>query len=157
MKHLARILSLLILVSATLFIVGCGGDDADEPSEKDKQIDLLAGTWQATSVTNDGTSHTDDYADFTIEIDRSSSEAMTYVTANRPAGKLSPWNANGTLTFGANVATDLKRGDNVDITYSVSGTTLVLTMTDYSGEGYLVPGRTETVEGDWVFTLTKTQ
>jgi hypothetical protein len=155
MKHLARILSLLILVSATFFIASCGGDGGNEPSEKEKQIDLLVGTWTATSVTNDGTPHTDDYNGFQITITKSSSEAMTYVTQNRPAGKLSPWNANGTFTFGTNVSTELKRDDNVNITYNLSGSNLTLTMNDYSGEGYLVPGRTETVEGDWIFTMAK--
>jgi hypothetical protein len=155
MKQLARILSLLILVSATVFFYACDGGGEDGPSEKEKQIDLLVGTWTATAVTNDGDSQMDDYTGFKITITKSSSEAMTYVTEGRPAGKLSPWNANGTFTFGSTVSTDLVRGDNVPVKYSVSGNSLTITLENYSGEGYLVPGRTETVEGDWVFTMTK--
>ncbi len=157
MKHIARILSLALLVSGTLFIASCGGDDGDGPSAKEKQVDLLVGTWSAQSVTNDGDSdpHTANYSNFKITITKSSSEAMTYVTQGRPAGKLSPWNANGTLSFGTNISSELKRGDNVTINYSLSGGTLTLTLPDYSGEGYLVPGKTETVEGDWVFVMTK--
>jgi hypothetical protein len=155
MKHLARILSLLILVSASAFFAACDKSEGGGASEKEKQIDLLAGTWTASEVTFDGNSQMADYTGFTLAITKSSSEAMTYVTGNRPAGKLSPWNANGTFTFGTNIATQLKRGDNVDVTYSLSGNTLTITLDNYSGEGYLVPGRTETVEGDWVFTLTK--
>lgn len=155
MKHLARILSLLILVSATVFIAACDGGDGDGPSEKDKQIDLLAGTWSASSVTLDGAAQSDYTSAFKITIAKSSSDAMTYVTVGRPAGKLSPWNANGIFTFGSDIKTQLKRDDNVNITYSLSGNTLTLTLADYAGEGYLAPGRTETVEGDWVFTFTK--
>jgi hypothetical protein len=155
MKHLSRILSLLILVSATVIFSACDKGEGGGTSEKEKQIDLLVGTWEATSVTNNGDSHSTDYENFTITIAKSSSEAMTYVTAGRPAGKLSPWNANGTFTFGDNVTTELVRADNVDLTYVLSGSTLTLTLPDYSGEGYLVPGRTGTVDGDWVFTLSK--
>lgn len=158
MKHLARILSLLILVSATLFIAACDGGDGNEPSEKEKQIDLLVGTWKATAVTLDGDPHpefTEDIGNstpFTITIAKSSSETMTYTTSQRPS--LSPWNSGGILTFGTSVATQLKRDDNVNLTYSVSGSNLTLTLTDYTGEGYTA-GRTKTVEGDWIFTMTK--
>ena len=109
MKHLARILSLLILVSATLFIAACDGGDGNEPSEKEKQIDLLVGTWKATAVTLDGDPHpefTEDIGNstpFTITIAKSSSETMTYTTSQRPS--LSPWNSGGILTFGTSVAT----------------------------------------------------
>lgn len=156
MKSVARILSLLILVSATLFFAACDKGGGDEPSAKEKQIDLLAGTWQAQSVSFDGDdTYTDDYADFTLQITKSSAEAMTYVTQGRPAGDLSPWNANGTFTFGGDIATQLIRSDEVAVTYSLDGNTLTLTLANYSGEGYLVPGRTATVEGDWVFVMTK--
>ena len=154
MKHLGRILSLLILVSVAVFFAACDKGDGDDSSEKEKQIALLAGTWTATSVTNDGDTQAPDYDGFTITITGSSSEQMTYVTNNRPTGKLSPWNANGTIVFGDNISTQLLRDDNVPITYSLSGNTLTLTMENYSGEGYVV-GRTETVEGDWIFTMTK--
>lgn len=152
MNQLTRILTLAILVSATLYFSACDKGGGDEKSEKEQQIDKLVGTWSASAVTYDGDDQMTDYGDFEITIAKASAEAMTFTTANRP-DKLTPWDASGTFTFGSPVTSKLVRGDDVEITYAVSGSNLTLTMENYSGTGY--NGRTETVAGDWVFTLTK--
>jgi hypothetical protein len=155
MKNLARILSLLVLAAVTVFFSACDKGEDDEPDVAAQQIEKLVGTWSASTVTyNTSTDYSADYADFTIVIASSSNNTMTYTITGRPVDTLSPWNANGTLTFGTDVLTQLKRGDGVDITYAVSGSTLQLTMSGYpSDKGY--PTRVESVEGDWVFNLTK--
>jgi hypothetical protein len=160
MKNLARILSVLVLAAVALFFSACGGDGGDEPDPAAQQIELLVGTWKiaspapAGSVTYNGDEYSSDYAGFTIVIASSSNNTMTYTVTGRPAETLSPWNANGTFTFGADVKTQLKRGDGVDLSYTVSGNSLQLTLTGYpSDKGY--PTRVESVEGDWVFKLTK--
>jgi hypothetical protein len=157
MKQLARILSLLILVAAATFFTACDKGDDEETDETAAQIAKLVGTWGATSVTLDGVNdpHTADYADFTITISESSNNTLSYSISGRPAGGLSPWPASGTFTFGNPVTSLLNRSDNVPVTYSVSGTALTLSILDYSGEGYAVPGRVASISGDWVFTLTK--
>ncbi len=152
MTLLTRILTLAILVSATVYFTACDSGGGEEKSEKEQQIDKLVGTWNAAAVTYDGDDQMTDYATFQITIAKASAEAMTFTTANRPA-KLTPWDASGTFTFGTPVSSELVRGDGVEITYAVSQNNLTLTMENYSGTGY--NGRTETVAGDWVFTLTK--
>jgi hypothetical protein len=153
MKHLARILSLLILVSATVFFAACDKGDPAEKSEKEVQIEKLVGEWNISTVTKDGAAQTADYTGFKITFTKSSSDAISFTTANRPAGKATPWDANGTFTFGNPVATVLLRDDDVTVQYNVSGTSLTLTLEDYSGLGYTA--RPASVEGDWVFTFTK--
>ncbi len=152
MKLLTRILTLSILVSATLYFAACDKGENEKKSEKEQQIDKLVGTWTATVVEYGGDPD-DEYDGFTITISKASAEAMTFTTSGRPA-KLTPWDASGTFTFGTPVASKLIRGDGVEINYAVSGNNLTLTMENYSGSGYN-GGRTETVAGDWVFILTK--
>ena len=153
MKLLSRILTLLILVSAMVYFSACekGGGD-NEKSEKEVQIDKLVGTWNAQDVTYDGDDMMADYGSFQITIAKASADAMTFTVSGRPA-KLTPWPASGTFTFGTPVTSQLVRDDDVAIVYAVNANTLTLTMQNYSGTGY--NGRTETVAGDWVFTLTK--
>jgi len=152
MKNLARILSVLTLVAIAAFFAACDGGGGDDESEKEAQIDKLVGVWTAQSVTYEGDPNTD-YDNFSITITKASSEAMTFTTSGRPAGKLTPWDASGTFTFGSPVASKLQRGDNVTVNYTVSGTNLQMTLENYSGTGYT--GRTGTVAGDWVFNFTK--
>ncbi len=153
MKLISRILTLLILVSATVYFSGCGKDgDEDKKTEKELQIDKLVGTWNAQAVTYDDDDMTADYESFQIAFAKASGDAMTFTTSGRP-GKLTPWPASGTFTFGTPVTSQLVRDDGVNIVYAVSANTLTLTMENYSGTGY--NGRTETVAGDWEFTLTK--
>ena len=152
MKHLARILSLLILVSATVFFTACDKSDGGGKSEKDQQIDKLVGTWTATSVTHN-TDPQDAYTGtFKLTITRSSSELMTYSTAGRPSGVPTSWDSDGTLAFGSTITSDLIRDDGQTITYSLSGSTLTMTISGFTGS-YV--GRVESAEGDWVFTMTK--
>jgi hypothetical protein len=66
MKYAARLLSLLILVSASLFYASCDGGGGDEKSEEELQLDKLKGTWTIQTVTNDGTTRTDEYPNITI-------------------------------------------------------------------------------------------
>jgi hypothetical protein len=153
MKHLARILSLIILVGSTVFFAACDGGDGDDKSEKEIQIDKLVGTWTASSVTYNGDDQSSDYTTFTITIAKSSNENMSYTVSGRPTG-LSPWDANGTFSFSSPISSKLSRGDGVIVDYVVDGNTLKLTLENYAGEGYEV-GRVETVEGDWVFNMTK--
>jgi hypothetical protein len=152
MNLISRILTLLILVSATIYFSACDGGKENEKSEKEVQMDKLVGTWSAQAVTYEGNDQMTDYQNFTIAITRVSSDAMTFTTTGRP-GKLTPWDASGTFTFGNPVASKLVRGDDVTVTYTVSGSNLQLVLDNYSGSGY--NGRTETVAGDWIFTLTK--
>src|SRR6188768_966753 len=68
MKHLARLLSLLVLVSAGLFFANCGGDGGDEKSAQEKQFDKLKGVWTLQSVTWTGDANDDRFEGNTVEL-----------------------------------------------------------------------------------------
>ena len=152
MKHLARILSLLLVVAIGFSFTGCKDDD-DKKSETDQQIDKLNGTWKASSVKYQDTDVTSDYSNFTITLTAAAgAKSIGYSTTGRPSGKLGPWAGSGTLQFGAKPSTELVREDDTDIVYAVSGTSLEMSF-DYTGQGSM--GRTESIGGDWEFQFTK--
>ena len=147
-------MALSILVSATVFFASCDGGDDPKKSEKQVQIDLLVGTWKATSVTHNSTNETASYPSFQIQLAQAgTAESLTYVATGRPTGIPTPWNNSGTITFGTPVTSAFVFGDGSTPTYSVSGSTLTITFSSYSGAGYTA--RTSSAAGDWVFTFTK--
>jgi hypothetical protein len=158
MKLAARVLSLLILAGVAMFYVSCSKDDDPGKSETDTQIEKLNGTWKITGseqVLLTGASPGVDYTGFTLTIagtSGSNNNSVSFTATGRP--ELSPWPANGTLTFGTNVTETLVRsGDDVSIAYDVDDTTLQMEFF-YDGAGY--PGsRIKNVEGTWTFTFTK--
>jgi len=154
MKHLLRILTFLILVSATVYFSACDSGSDPEKSEKQVQIDLLVGTWNSSAVLHDAVNLNADFSAFKVTIVQATSgETMTFTTTGRPTTLPSPWPSSGTISFGNPVTSALVFGDGSTATYSVSGTTLTITFTGYSGAGYT--GRTASAAGDWVFTMTK--
>jgi len=160
MKLVSRILSLLVLASATVFYSSCGGGDDNSKSETDQQLEKLNGTWviaAGTDVTQDGhpqdgTNSAFNYKGLTLTINGSAgSTTFNWTAAARP--QLSPWDSQGTFQFGDPVASQLKRSDNVTITYNVTDTELIMSFT-FTGQGY-AGSRSKSVEGDWHFEFTK--
>lgn len=156
MKYLFRILTLLITVGATLFFSACGGDSDDpKKSEAQTQIDLLVGTWSATSVTHDNNVVTSDFDEFKLTLAQAgTNESMTYTSVGRPTDVPSPWDATGTVAFGSPVTSKIILGDGTPATYTVSANSLTITFDDYTGTGH-TGGRVNSATGDWVFTFTK--
>lgn len=154
MKH-SRILSLLLLVGATLFFTGCDDGDDNKTSDKQKQIDQLVGTWNVQQVTYN-TDITAEYQNptFKLVISDNGDDGLNFVAQDRPSGKLTPWPADGGFAFGSNVATELIRSpDGITITYSVTDGALNMEF-EYTGEGYTA-AKTGTVDGPWSFRFTK--
>jgi hypothetical protein len=155
MKLVSRILTLLVLASATVFYSSCGGDDDNAKSETDQQLEKLNGTWviqAATDVTQDSDAPPFAFTNMQLVINASAgSTSFNWTTSGRP--ELGPWDAQGTFQFGDPVASVLKRNDNVTINYNVTDTELIMTFTFNNSAGY--PGRAKSVEGDWHFEFTK--
>ena len=155
MKLVSRILTLLVLASATVFYSSCGGGDDDPKSETDTQIEKLNGTWviqSNTDVKQDGGDPTYPYKNMELTITASAgSTSFPWKMTSRPP--LSPWKDQGTFEFGDPVATKLTRDDKVVVTYSVTDTKLILTFEGFTGSGYT--GRVKNVEGDWSFEFAK--
>lgn len=148
-------LSLLILAAVVTLYVGCSKDDPAGKSDEDQQIELLNGTWLATSVELDNVPQ-EGYENFQLTISGSAGNStISYTTANRP--ETSAWPASGTFTFGENVLQTLLRSEGDDpateINYGVEGDILQLQFV-YSGEP-ITSGRVKNVQGTWEFVFER--
>jgi hypothetical protein len=153
MKHFARLLSLLILVSAGLFFSNCGGGGGDDPDPAKDQLDKLVGTWTVTSATLNGTAKAE-FVGAQLTITSGKQFNFTKDVGNIDA---SPWPGSVGWDFGADVNTTITRhdaGGSVAVVYSVSESSLTMRLDDYAGDVYDI-GRVKSVEGDWVFNFTK--
>lgn len=167
MKHLARLLSLIILVSTGIFFTNCGGDGGgDGKSKKEVQYDKLEGTWVVTSV--DGPAGHDwqaDFVDGTINLTvESFSENGPYTYNFTVVDDVTgPWEPTGEWAFGSDPTTDMVRYDSddteLDMNYTVTDNQLTISFQDYSGDGWFIggSGRMMSVDGDWEFVFTKQQ
>lgn len=166
MKQLARLLSLLLLVSAGIFFSNCGGSDDEEPSEEETQLNALKGEWTLSEVTLDGNS--DDRFDgtnlkLTISGNFSEGGKYDYSLSSDIQVDSSPFPPAGNWKFGSPVTSKIIRLDSeldsslndVEMGYSVDGSTLTFSIDNYPEGATFVVGRTASVEGDWVFTFTK--
>lgn len=156
MKIAARLLSLLMLTSVVTLYIGCSKDDPAPKSEKDTQIGLLNGTWNATAVSFQETPVTSGYENFQLVIDGTEGQnSLEYTVTGRP--EASAWESDGTFSFDndSNVKEVLIRDANsatsVTITYGVTETTLHMEF-EYTGEPI---SRTKNVAGVWEFTFEK--
>jgi hypothetical protein len=153
MKIAARILSIIVLGSLALFYVSCKGDETTEKTDKDLQIEKLNGTWKVTDASLDSSDPDIDQTTISIQLSGKDGDSeMNYVVTGRTSGQPSPWPASGTVSFGTNVKTDLKRDDGIDMTYSVTDNTLTLQFV-FNKTPYT--GRVASVSGNWSYTLTK--
>lgn len=161
MNHLARIFSLLILVSATVFFTNCGGGDDPQKSEEEIQLDKLkVAQWTILSVTSSpGGDKTSEYPGMTLTLSGSFSAGGTYnytSTATSWPSK-SPWKKDDTWKFqsGAVGTTIVRLSDDEEMTYTLSNSDKQLSISfNYTGPGFF-NGRTESVEGDWTFVFTR--
>jgi hypothetical protein len=153
MKHFSRIFTLLVLVSAAVFLTNCGSDGGDEKKPEDVQLELLVGTWKITAAEFNNAAKAE-FVDSEITI--TSGRTFTFDAAS--VINAGPWPSSGSFEFGSNVTSQLTiihpNGDSFPATYSVSATTLTINLTGYDGEAY-DHARVESVEGNWEFTLTK--
>jgi hypothetical protein len=158
MKYVARLLSLLILVSAGIFYASCDGSEEPGKSQEETQLDKLKGTWNIQSVVNDATTRTDEYPGMTVTFAGTFTENGTYNYTSDATSwpSVSPWKALDTWKFQTGSTSVLVRqSDSTPITYTLSNSDKTLELKfDYTGPGFN-NGRVESVEGEWIFTFTK--
>ena len=159
MKYVARLLSLSLLVGAAIFYASCDGSDDPNTSQEETQLNKLKGTWNLQSVDNDGTDRTDEYPGMTVTFAGTYSEGGTYdYTSDADAWpSVSPWKALDTWKFKAGSVPTIfiRQSDLTEISYTLSNSDQTLTLEfSYTGPGF-ANGRTESVNGGWMFVLTK--
>lgn len=158
MKHLGRILSLLVLVSAGLFFANCGGSDPSGPSEEETQLNKFKATWTLSSA-SDGTDRTDEYPGMTATFSGTFVAGGTYNYTSDATSwpSVSPWKKAGTWKFKSDaIGSKIIRiddGQEMDYSFSNGDKTLTIEFT-YTGTGFN-NGRVNSVEGDWSFVFTR--
>jgi heat shock protein HslJ len=160
MKHLARILSLLILVSAGLFIASCGGSDPSDTSEEETQLNKFKGQWNMSEVKLGGVTQAGyTEAKVTFSGTFTAGSNYSYISTATSWPDVSAWKEDAAWKFkSTNVLGVITRiDDSQDISYSFStdGNTLTLSINAYAGESYSNTGRVNSVAGNWIFVLTK--
>ncbi len=162
MKHSIFVNSLLIL-SLALIVGACNKKKNGGPDPDELRIEALAGdyksasskTWSTTSVTFNGTENrTIDWANFTLTISTDGSGEITYTATNAVAD--GPWPAAGSFTFdqinGEPNINKLIRDDSMEITIALAGNDV--TMTFIFDNMTHTSGRTESINGEYIFVLT---
>lgn len=169
MKHITRLLSLLTLVSAALFLSNCGSDGGDDKSAEEQQLDKLKFAWTLqgeTATFNGGSSNEErEFPGMVLNLSGTYAAGAEYtysvdVTEDVDA---SPWPATGKWKFNpANLTNEIIRLDSklgeTDITmgYALTGGDKILTITfEFDGAGYALNGRSTSVEGEWTFVFTR--
>ncbi len=138
----------IVLIVCLAFVSGCKKSKSDDPTpltSQEKQKTLLINnglSWTLGTVTKDGLDVTDQFAGFTLTIGD-----FTYVTENALA---SAWPSQGTWSFANEAGTLVDRNDGVQVTVSVSTTSLKLT---FNVAGLGDGGRVKGVDGTYIFDL----
>jgi len=137
----------IILIVCLTFSSSCKKSEGDDPTpqtpqEEQKTLLINNGlSWTLGTVTKDGLDVTDQFTGFKLTIGD-----FTYTTVNALP---SAWPASGTWSFANEAGTLVDRNDGVQLTVSVSTTSLKLTF-DVTGLG---SGRIKGVDGTYVFDL----
>lgn len=160
MKHLNRVFTLLILVSASLSYFGCGGSD-DKQSEEETQLNKLKSDQWTLQSASDPSDRTAEYPGMKLTITGNFSENGTYhytSTANSWPS-VSPWKKEDDWKFqsGAVGSIIVRQSDLQVINYTLSNSDKTLTLNFIypdNGPGFN-NGRTESVSGNWTFVFTR--
>lgn len=173
MKHLARFLSLILLVGAGIFLSNCGSDGGGKKeSEKEKQFKKLKGEWTVFAVETTAPGATDWDAEFAggvlrLDLDNFTEDGPYLYTFAVPGGvPTSPWPGEGSWEFSSsNPSNNIIRRDsqyfydNLNMTYQLSNNdqTLEITFQLDPDVSFVIPdnGKVASVEGIWTFTFMK--
>lgn len=157
MKHIARFLSVIILIAAGVFYTSCDSG-GDEKSPEELQLDKLKFNWTLQSA-NDGTDRTDEYPGMTLTFSGTFSEGGTYNYSSSASSwpSISPWNDVDTWKFKSGSVSNaiVRQSDLLEMNYSLTNSDKTLSISFiYSGPGFS-NGRTESVDGNWTFVFTR--
>jgi hypothetical protein len=160
MKHLNRVFTLLILVSAFLSYTGCSKKDNNQSEEETQLNKLKSDQWTLTSAA-DPSDRTAEYPGMKLTISGNFSEGGTYQYTSTATSwpSVSPWKKDDSWKFQAGAVGSIivRQADLQVMNYTLSNSDKTLTLNFVypdSGPGFN-NGRTESVAGNWTFVFTR--
>lgn len=149
---ISKILSYAVLISI-IVLLGCKKDEVIPPTEEEKQLDLLVGTWSLGNgtVTLDGDDRAADWAGFEVTFTDSKGYSTISSFDDNVWPPVGTWDFQGTTGSGLNV---LVRSDGIPMNINLSASSLTLNF-DYLITRINKNGRVESIEGNWIFSLSK--
>ncbi len=157
MKTLNYLLTLGVLVSF-LAVMGCGGDDPDGPTIAEQQRAALVGTWVTNSGSDVKLNSADapgDWSNFSITF---TNQGDVSVTGDDPTNEVDIFQVSQYEIMGDQVNTFTLEFNNdpaETANVTISGTSMTMSFT-LAAEDKL-GAKVLSVEGNWVFNLTKQQ
>ncbi|HEY0656288.1 MAG TPA: lipocalin family protein [Chryseosolibacter sp.] len=144
-KYISYVVALLVVTGSAISFSACDGNDG--PSASEKQMKLLVGTWNISSVKVDGVDYTNIFDGFKLTF---TDAPPTYSPVN--GGKV--WTEPGQFTFTDGAATQFfgPAGQVVTIT-TLTENALVLELV--WNETSLGMGRTKSIAGNHEFVFTR--
>ena len=136
----------MAILSGLLMLSNCGSKNSDPtPTEPQRVTSLLeTGRWKVQSVMVDGIDQSALFKNFTLSFTDSNFASVNGSVV---------WPASGTWKFVSDQASSFTRDDGLVVTIqNVSNTQLIISLV--WAKTTLGPGRSESVKGTTVFTLT---
>ena len=150
MKYI-KYLTVVTFLAGFTFIMGCGEDDKG-PTAEELRLEAIAFTWNISTVTLDGADRLADWTNFSL----TATASKGYSTSS--SGDENVWPASGTWDFAGTTGAGLdviNRSDGVTVNIdNITDTNLDLSFT-YALAVPNKEGRVVSIEGDWVFKMTK--
>ncbi len=157
MKKLNYLFTLGVLFSF-FAIVGCGEDDPDGPTIQEQQLDALVGTWVTNSSSDVKLNSADapgDWSGFEIMFTR---QGDVSVIGDDPTMEvdifaIQTYEINGDQVNTFTLVFDGMPSETANVT--INGTSMTMSFTLAADDK--LGAKVYSVEGDWVFNLTKQQ
>ncbi len=152
MKHVKYLFSLVILVSFLGFI-SCGGDDEPAPTLDEKRLDNIVGTWSTGTVTLNNNPAPGDWSNFSITFTQQKGASVS----GDPKSEVDIFSIS-TYDFGGGTSETtfdvVFNGMPAEVaSVNISGSSMTMSFT--LSEGDKLGAKVLSVEGDWVFNLSK--
>mgnify|MGYP001793616058 FL=1 len=142
MKNLRYLLSITLLLGS-LMMIGCGDDDDDGPSAEELQLQMIAKSWVAQTVTFDETDVTDaSFSNFSITFGTD----KTFSASNgEPI-----FTGGGLWDFGSTLDVIIVDGVTMTTVFNADASALQL---PFTATGESIGSRKSGLTGDYVFNL----
>ena len=157
MKRLNYLLTIGVLISF-FAVVGCGGDEPDGPTIGEQQRAALVGTWVTNSGSDVKLNNADapgDWSNFTITF---TNQGDVSVTGDDPTNEVDIFEISQYEIDGDQVNSftlEFNNDPNETANVNISGSSMTMSFTLAADDK--LGAKVYSVEGNWVFNLTKQQ